>query len=91
MSDLQINRTINYLKMSFVYTCVHTQYDTTRIHVQTYLKNKIVRCSNISKITKQSYFVICLNYYKTSFKNKNVNCPNYSTTSLKYKNVRCLK
>ena len=59
MSDLQINRTINYLKMSFVYTCVHTQYDTTRIHVQTYLKNKIARSSNISKIIKQSYFVIC--------------------------------
>jgi hypothetical protein len=51
---------------------------------------KIVRSSNISKIIKQSYFVICLNYYKTSFKNKNVNCPNYSTTPLKHKNVRCL-
>jgi hypothetical protein len=33
------------------------------VHVQTYLKNKIGRSSNISKITKQSYFVICLNYH----------------------------
>jgi len=38
------------------------KYDATRIHVQTYLKTKTVRSSNISKIIKQSYFVICLNY-----------------------------
>jgi hypothetical protein len=48
---------------------------------------------NISKITKQSYFVICLNYHTTSFRSKNVSCTNYSTTQLKHKNVmiRCLK
>jgi hypothetical protein len=37
----------------------------------------MVRSSNISKIIKQSYFVICLNYHTTSFKNKKVSCPNF--------------
>jgi hypothetical protein len=58
------------------------------VHVQTYLKSKIVRSSNISKITKQSYFVICLNYHTTSFKNKKVRCPNYYITQLKHKKCR---
>ena len=91
MSGLQINHTIIWkCHLSIHVPPVHTKYDTTRIHVQTYLKNKMVRSS---KIIKQSYFVICLNYYTTSFKNKNVSCLNYSTTQLKHKNVmiRCLK
>ena len=49
MSGLQINHTIICkCNLSIHVPPVHTKYDTTRIHVQTYLKNKIVRPSNIS-------------------------------------------
>ena len=96
MSGLQINHTIIWkchLSIPvYIQNMMQPGYRLT-VHVQTYLKNKIGRSSNISKITKQSYFVICLNYHTTSFKSKNVSCTNYSTTQLKHKNVmiRCLK
>ena len=47
MSGLQINHTIIWkCHLSIHVPPVHTKYDTTRIHVQTYLKNKMVRSSN---------------------------------------------
>ena len=87
MSGLQINLTI------ITWTCHLYIQNMIPPGYMYYLKNKIVRSSNISKIIKQSYFVICLNYHTTSFKNKNVSCPNYYITPLKHKNVmiRCLK